>query len=93
MEEQETYFFAYKEGLRYVVYESENFRLSELEILNLIKICYINERSKSIGKKILDMYKDSTLHREELTLKRLNSIGVKNEQRIEQPRQKKIKSR
>lgn len=63
---------------RYVIYESEKFRLSEIDLINLIKICNIERRSVLIGNKLLDAYRDCTNHRKEITEERLNLIGIKN---------------
>ena len=94
MEQQKDYFLSCMEDNQFIIYDSEKYRLNELDILNLIKICFINERSKSIGKKILDIYKDSTKDREHLTIKRLNSIGLKIDLNEKQPtKRKKVESR
>jgi hypothetical protein len=63
----------------YLIYSSSAFALSEIDFINLIKICLIEARSKKIGRKFLDVYKDSTKYREDITRKRLNLIGVKDE--------------
>lgn len=81
MEDQQDYFISIIDNKGYLMYSSEDFRITELEMLNLIKICLINGRSKIIGKKLLEIYKDSTKDRQDLTLERLNLIGIKNEER------------
>jgi len=63
------------------IYESEAYKFSELDILNLIKICIIDKRSKSLGRKILIIYEDSTKYREEKTRERLEKIGIYNEKK------------
>ena len=63
----------------YMVYSSPAFNLSEIDFINLIKICLIEARSKKMGRKFLLVYEDSTKHRKEITEKRLKLIGVKNE--------------
>lgn len=60
----------------YMIYSSESFKLSEIDIINLIKICLIERRSKIIGGKILAVYQDSTEHRKQITIERLKLIGV-----------------
>lgn len=60
----------------YIVYSSDLFKLSEIDIINLIKICMIEARSKIIGRKILAVYEDSTNDRKEITLERLKKIGI-----------------
>lgn len=69
----------------YLVYKSDNFKLSEIDILLLLKICLIEKRSKKIGKKILEVYKDSTKDREKLTIQRLESIGIKENMNNDKP--------
>ena len=64
------------ENNQILLYDSTAYSLSEIELINLIKICLIEERSKSIGRKLLDAYKDSTTHRKEITTKRLSQIGL-----------------
>lgn len=60
-----------------LIYSSDAYKLEELDILNLIKILIIDRRGLSLGKKILEIYRDSTEHRKELTNERLNAIGIK----------------
>jgi hypothetical protein len=75
--EDKEYFIATKdEKSEVLVYASESFRLSEVDLINLIKICLIEARSKAIGKKILAVYRDSTEHRKQITQERLKLIGV-----------------
>jgi hypothetical protein len=63
-----------------VIYASELFKLSEIDLINLIKVCLIEARNKTIGRKILAIYRDSTFHRLDLTKKRLELIGIEEEQ-------------
>lgn len=60
-----------------LIYSSEAYRLEELDIINLIKILIIDRRGLSLGKKILEIYRNATEHRKELTNERLNAIGIK----------------
>lgn len=69
----------------YLVYESEMYRFSEFELLNLIRICLIEQRSKAIGNKLLKAYKDSTLHRESMTKERLKKIGIDYDEKDKRP--------
>ena len=85
------YYFATSENGDFLIYSSEIFKLSEIDLINLIKICLIEARSKSIGKKILGVYEDSTKKRKEITQQRLKMIGVKNEGKKEPERTKKAK--
>jgi hypothetical protein len=59
-----------------LIYSSDVYKLSEIDLINLIKICIVEGRSKQIGKKLMDVYLDSTKHRKKLTSERLNLIGV-----------------
>jgi len=72
----------------FVVYTSDPFKLSEIDIINLIKICILEARSKSIGKRLLAIYEDSTDDRKELTKQRLKYIGIEDEKRPETTRRK-----
>lgn len=65
----------------FLIYSSDSYKLSEIDFINLIKICLIEARSKKMGKKFLEAYKDSTKYRKETTEKRLNMIGVKNDRK------------
>lgn len=60
----------------FVIYTSDNFKLSEFDVLNLIKICIIEQRSKAIGNKILEAYKDSTEYKIKITKERLKKLGI-----------------
>jgi len=76
-QEDKEYFISTKEELGdYLIYSSDAFKLSEIDLINLIKITLIEARSKSIGKRLLEVYRDSTKQREELTEQRLKLIGV-----------------
>jgi hypothetical protein len=91
-EEELEYYLATKEGKDFVVYCSEPFKLSEIDLINLIKICVIEARSKIIGKKLLLVYRDSTQHREEITKSRLKMIGINdaiaNPERTKNPKRR-----
>lgn len=77
----------------FLIYSSEAFKLSEIDFINLIKICLIEARSKAIGKKLLEVYRDSTKYREDITKQRLNLIGIKDEGKIEPIKRKKPKTK
>ena len=81
MENTENFFMSVKERGEYVIYSSESYAFTELEILNLIKICIVEGRNRRLGKKILSIYRDCSqgTEREILVNKRLEAIGVKNE--------------
>jgi len=60
----------------FIVYTSDPFFLTEFDLLSLIKICYVRKRNKIVGKKLIEIYKDSTKERIDLTNMRLKAIGV-----------------
>lgn len=60
----------------FLIYTSDTFKLSEFDILNLIKICMIEARSKTIGRKLLEVYKDSTEYKKNVTKERLKKLGI-----------------
>lgn len=93
IEDKEYYLSSTDEEGDFLIYESVLFKLSELDLINLIKICLIEARSKTIGKKLLEVYRDSTRHREEITEQRLNLIGVKDEGSKEPVKKRKPKTR
>lgn len=77
LEDNKEYYFATKdEKSDFLVYTSDQFKLSEIDLINLIKICLIEARSKAIGKKLLEVYRDSTENRKNITQERLKLIGV-----------------
>jgi hypothetical protein len=76
------FFFATKdEKNEIIIYASEPFKLSEIDLINLIKVCLIEARNKTIGRKILAIYRDSTIQRQSITNKRLELIGVKEDEK------------
>lgn len=78
MAKDEDYFIAtIDETGSFVIYTSDKFKLSEFDLINLIRICLIEERSKKIGRKILDAYRDSTEYKKGIAKKRLKGIGIK----------------
>lgn len=80
MENEKEYFIATIDDSdgKPVIYMSEKYKLSELDLLNLIKICLVEQRSKGIGNKLCEAYMESTTHRTNITQERLNKIGVKS---------------
>jgi hypothetical protein len=82
-DDMEYYFTTKDEQNGFLVYASDMFKLSEIDIINLIKICLIEARSKSIGKKILSVYRDSTTHRQVVTNERLKLIGIDEQEGTE----------
>ena len=74
--DKEYYISTKGEDGKFLIYESEKFRLSEIDLINLIKVCLIEERNKGIGRKLLEAYKDSTEKRSHITQMRLTQIGL-----------------
>lgn len=72
------FYIATRNG-EFVIYTSERFKLTEIELLNLIKINFVQGRSKAIGRKFLRVYRDCTRNRKEVTEKKLKMIGVRND--------------
>jgi hypothetical protein len=72
------FFIATKEDKDFVVYESPNFRLTEVDLLTLIKICIVNKRNIKIGKKLMAVYRDSLSFERMITEQKLKAIGVKD---------------
>lgn len=79
------FYLATKNKKEFLIYQSDNFKFSELDILLLLKICMIEKRSKKIGRKILNIYKDATQDRLDLTLERLEAIGIKENKENDEP--------
>lgn len=74
---------------RFTVYTSEHYKLTELDLLNLIRLCFIEGRSKAIGRKILDVYLDATEHKKEEAINKLKKIGLNDyEKRTTKSKQK-----
>jgi len=93
-QEDKEYFISTKEELGdYLIYSSDVFKLSEIDLINLIKITLIEARSKSIGKKLLEVYRDSTKNREAITEQRLKLIGVEQNGSKEPTRKRKPNTR
>ena len=61
-----------------LVYESDRFKFSEFDIINLIKICLIERRNQEIGKKILEVLRDSTEYKKEEVKEKLKKIGIED---------------
>lgn len=72
------YYLSIRDKLGFLAYASEQYALSELELINLIKLLIVERRNKTLGEKLLAIYEDSTEQRKELTQKRLSMIGIKN---------------
>lgn len=77
--EKEYYLATKDEHDDFLIYASDIFKLSEIDIINLVKICLIEIRSKSIGKKLLAVYRDSNEHRKHIVNEKLKLIGISEE--------------
>lgn len=71
------YYLAIEEKGETILYKSEPYALDEISIINLIKICLVQKRAVSVGRKILAVYLDTTQHKKEETNEVLKKIGVK----------------
>lgn len=75
-EEKDFYIATLDEKGDFIVYDSIAYKLSEIDLINVIKILMIEKRNTGIGRKFLDAYRDATEHRKDITEKRLNIIGI-----------------
>lgn len=66
---------------KFVTYCSDKFKLTELDIINLLKLCYVDRRSKTIGEKVLAVYIDSMeiFDDKDTAIEKLNKIGIKHD--------------
>lgn len=71
------------------IYDSEQYKFSEIDILNLIKILVVEARSKFIGEKILEVYRDSSKNHQE----KLTKIGIIHEENAKPRRETKATSK
>jgi hypothetical protein len=79
VENQEYYLATRDTSKAFLVYTSEVFRLDEIDILNLIKILVVEERSKKLGNKVLAFYRDCSKHRIEEAKEKLKLMGIAEE--------------
>lgn len=89
----EEYYLAVKQEKDFTVYTSDSFKFSEIDILNLIKICILDRRSMALGKKILLIYEDSTKERIKITRERLKNMGLINNETEKQTKRRNPKIR
>ena len=71
------------EGSRNVSYISEKYRISELEIFHLIRLLYTERRNRTLGTKILEIYRDATEHKKQEVDNKLKKIGIDDGEKIE----------
>lgn len=77
---KEYYFSIKNKKKQYEIFESEKYKLTELDLLNLIKMCIIERRSKYIGTKILNVYEDSIEDDKDIVNERLKKIGINKDE-------------
>ena len=80
MEENEklkAYYLAIEEDGETILWKSEKFALNEIDLINLVKICFVQRRAVDVGKKILNVYLDCNSHRKDKINEILKNIGVK----------------
>jgi len=75
MKQEHNFYIATGKDNDYLIYSSETYRLTEIEFLNLIKICFIEARSNSIGKRLIAIYKDNL---GEKAIAQLKLIGIED---------------
>jgi hypothetical protein len=69
-------------GFGHLIYKNEKFRITEMEMIKLIKILLVDRRFVSLGQKMLDVFNDSTGYSEQ-TLQKLKEIGLEYKQENE----------
>lgn len=79
MTEKEFYIATQDLDGTFIIYKSDKFKIMEFDLLSIIRLLLVQRRNVSVGKKILDAYEDSTQYRKDITIERLNKIGVNNE--------------
>jgi hypothetical protein len=94
MEEENwgNYYLAIEENNETILYKSDKFALDEIDVINIIKICLVQKRAVSVGRKFLYVYTDSQQHNKEKINKILKNIGV-DYQNDEPTKSKKTKNR
>jgi hypothetical protein len=70
------FYLAIDEGKDVIIYRSEKFALTTIDLINLIKICLVQRRAVDLGKKILAVFLDTEKDKKR-TYEILNNIGLK----------------
>lgn len=91
--DKEYYISTKNEKNGFIVYTSDSYKFSELDLLNLIKMCIIDKRSRILGRRILLVYEDSTEERKNITRERLKRMGLYNEREKQTTIRKNSKTR
>lgn len=80
--EEQFYFITTKDKKGdYVSYVSEQYRLSELEILQIIRLMVIERRNIRLGNKILAVFRDATEHRKDEVVSKLKQLGINDDEK------------
>jgi len=82
-EEEPIFFFLatddFERGKGFLVYATEKYRLTEFDIINLIKTLVVDRRGVSIGRKIMNVYQDATGYSQK-AIEKLKQIGLEMEE-------------
>lgn len=87
------FYFSVIDNRTYIIYDSDIYKFSEIDILSLLKLCYKEGRSKSIGKKILEMYRNVYEENYEECELKLNKIGIYENGKRDPTKAKQTKNR
>jgi hypothetical protein len=78
--DNQKYFVGIRDSKRNAwLYESDMYSFTEIDMINLIKICFVEGRNKSLGRKILAVYRDTTQHKKEESEMLLKNIGIEDD--------------
>jgi hypothetical protein len=70
--ESEFFITTKDENGKFWTYESLCYKLTEIDLLNLIRMCFVHKRSITIGEKLIAIYRDCKKEAD----KNLKNIGV-----------------
>lgn len=71
------YYIGYRdENNEYWSYESDRYKLTEVDLLNMIKILYVEGRNKTIGKKLIEVFREVHEKDKAVAQKKLELIGI-----------------
>lgn len=88
MNDFKEFYLATQEKGEFTIFTSDIYKFTEIDVLNMIKICLIDRRSKLLGDKILKIYEDSV--NEKTAIERLKGIGINNEKKQTKRRNPKV---
>jgi hypothetical protein len=66
-------------GKGFLVYATDKFKLTEFDVINLIKTLVVDRRGVSIGRKIMQVYQDATGYSQK-AIEKLKQIGLEMEE-------------